>query len=151
MTGPEGRADRTMLSDRTMLANASFAIFLAGLLAARFSWWLKYSPPESAADIRLFSRRLSRTVYLVLYLIIGAKQIVNIIGGFEDGAAIGQDPGMLVPAGQVFLVHGLIALVLIRVLAYLTWRRYRTPSLLRRGPLRARQPTGDAGAINSPR
>jgi cytochrome b561 len=149
-----------------MLADASFALFLAGLLAARFRWWLKYSPPAGAADIRLFSRRLSRTVYLVLYLIIGAKQVVNIIGGFNYDRAFGQDPGMLVPANQVFLVYGLFALVLIRVLAYLTWRRYRsslepyprprspaspaTPSLLRRDPVRARQPTGDAGAINSP-
>jgi cytochrome b561 len=107
-----------------MVADALFALLLAGLLVARFRWWLKYSPPVGTADIRLFSRQLTRTVYLVLYLIIGAKQVVSICGGYQaEGGA--QNLGMLEPTSQVFLVYGLIALVLIRVLAYLTWRRYR--------------------------
>ena len=108
-----------------MAADALFALFLAGLLAARFRWWLKYSPPESAADIRLFSRGLSQTVYLVLYLVIGAQLIVNIVGALRGGAGPAQDLGMLKPTSQGFVICGLIALVLIRVLAYLTWRRYR--------------------------
>jgi cytochrome b561 len=108
-----------------MVADALFALLLAGLLTARFRWWLKYSPPTSAADIRLFSRGLSRTVYLVLYLTIGAQLIVNIVGALRTGAGPAQDLGMLKPTSQAFVVYGLIALVLIRVLAYLTWRRYR--------------------------
>jgi hypothetical protein len=108
-----------------MVADALLAVFLGGLLAARFRWWLTYSPPASAADIRLFSRGLSRLVYLALYLIIGARQIVNIVGRlyYEGGPA--PDLGILTSTSQVFLLHGLMALVLIRVLAYLTWRRYR--------------------------
>ena len=108
-----------------MVADALFALLLAGLLTARFRWWLKYSPPESAADIRLFSRGLSHTVYLLLYLIIGAQLIVNIVGALRGGAGAVQDLGMLKPTSQAFVMCGLIALVLIRVLAYLTWRRYR--------------------------
>jgi hypothetical protein len=108
-----------------MVADALFALLLAGLLTARFRWWLKYSPPASAADIRLFSRGLSRTVYLVLYLTIGAQLIVNIVGALRGGAGAAQDLAMLKPTSQAFVVYGLIALVLIRVLAYLTWRRYR--------------------------
>jgi cytochrome b561 len=107
-----------------MAADALFALLLAGLLTARFRWWLKYSPPESAADIRLFSRGLSHAVYLVLYLIIGAQLIVNIVGALRGGAGP-EDLGMLTPTSQAFVVYGLLALVLIRVLAYLTWRRYR--------------------------
>jgi cytochrome b561 len=107
-----------------MAADALFALLLAGLLAARFRWWLKYSPPASAADIRLFSRRLSRSVYLLLYLIIGAQLIVNIVGAPRGGAGP-ADLGMLKPTSQALVVSGLLALVLIRVLAYLTWRRYR--------------------------
>jgi hypothetical protein len=99
-----------------MATYALFALLVAGLLTARFHWWLKYSPPLSAADIRLFSRGLSRTVYLVLYLIIGAQQIVN------------------KPTSQAFVVYGLMALVLIRLLAYLTWRRHRL-SLEPRSPI----------------
>jgi cytochrome b561 len=128
-----------------MLADALFALLLAGLLAARFHWWLRCSPPASAADIRLFSRGLSRTVYLALYLIIGAKQIVNIIDWLSNGGGPAQDLGMLKPTGQVFLVYGVAALVLIRVLAYLTWRRYRL-SLRPCSPVRS-----PFLAINSPR
>jgi hypothetical protein len=108
-----------------MVADALFALFLAGLLTARFRWWLKYSPPISPADIRLFSRGLSRTVYLVIYLIIGAQQIVNMIDGMQSEAGPAHDLGILKPTSQAFVVYGLIALVLIRVLAYLTWRRHR--------------------------
>jgi hypothetical protein len=118
-----------------MVVDALFALLLAGLLAARFHWWLKYSPPMSTADIRVFSRRLSRMVYLVIYLIIGAQLIVNIVGRLRSdaGAGLGRDSGMLTPTSEAFVMSGLIALVLIRVLAYLTWRRHQL-SLERRGP-----------------
>jgi hypothetical protein len=130
-----------------MVADVLFALLIACLLAAQFRWWLKCSAPVSAAAIRVISRRSSRVVYLVLYLIIGAQQIANIIGGLQNNGGPGQDLGVLKPTSQGFLVCGLIALVLIRVVAYLTWRRYRfsvepyratrssasptTPSLLR--------------------
>jgi cytochrome b561 len=118
-----------------MVADALSACLLAGLLAARFRWWLRYSPPASAADIRHFSRGLSRMVYLSLYLIIGVKQVAVIIAGWKYGNVPAQGLGMLDPASQGFLLYGLGALVLIRVLAYLTWRRYRD-ALGRRGPAR---------------
>jgi hypothetical protein len=108
-----------------MVADALFALFLAGLLTARFRWWLKYSPPICAADIKRFSRGLSRTVYMMLYLIVGAQQIVNMIDGMQGKAGPAQDLGILKPTSQAFVVYGLIVLVLIRVLAYLTWRRHR--------------------------
>jgi hypothetical protein len=119
-----------------MVADELFALLLAGLIAVRFRRWLKYSPPVSAADIRLFSRRLSRTVYLLLYLIIGAEQIVNIVGRLKDEGMAPPDLAMLKPTNQVFLLYGLIALVLIRVLAYLTWRRISiSPRARQRGSL----------------
>jgi hypothetical protein len=119
-----------------MVADALFALLVAGLLTARFRWWLKRSPPVSAADIRRFSRGLSRTVYLVLYLTIGTQQIINFGGALHDQAGAAQDLGILKPASQAIVVYGLIALVLIRVLAYLTWRRYRL-SLEPGGPVRS--------------
>jgi cytochrome b561 len=122
-----------------MVADALFGLVLAGLLAARFRIWLKYSPPASTADIRRFSRQLSRTVYLALYLIIGAKELLD-LAGLEPGAASDGDFGMLKPTSQVFLAYGLMALVLVRVGAYLTWRRYRS-SLQGHGPATA---AGDA-------
>ena len=109
-----------------MVADTLFALLLAGLLAAIFRRWMRCSPPRSAADIRRFSRRLSRTVYLALYLTIGAVQLRNIIGGlgYADGSA--HNIEALRAGSAIFLVHGLVALVWIRVLAYLAWRRYRS-------------------------
>ena len=106
-----------------MVSDASIALIIACLLVAKFHCWLRRSAPVSAADIRLFSRRLTRTVYLVIYLIIGVQQIANIVGGLQNNGVAGQTLGMLKSTSQVFLLHGLLALVLIRVLAYLTWRR----------------------------
>jgi hypothetical protein len=124
-----------------MISDASIALIIVGLLAAKFHWWLKCSAPVSAADIRLFSRRLSRMVYLVLYLIIGVQQIANIVGRLQNNGVAGQGLGMLKPTSQVFLLHGLLALVLIRVLAYLTWRRYRFFVGPRRATLSSAGPT----------
>ena len=128
-----------------MVADVLFAVLLAGLLGARFHCWLKYTPPADVADIRLFSRQLTRTVYLALYLIIGAKQLVNIIGGVDTAGDRAADGGILVSTSQVFLVYGLIALVLIRVLAYLTWRRFAPRPVAPRRAVFARR----AGTISN--
>jgi hypothetical protein len=111
--------------DSKTAVQAVFGVLLSSLIIVRFHYWAKYSPPLSAAGIRLFSRGLSRMVYLVLYLIIGAQLIVNIVGRLQGEAGPAQELGVLKPTSQAFVVYGLIALVLIRVLAYLTWRRYR--------------------------
>jgi cytochrome b561 len=109
-----------------------FGPLLLGLVISRFCWWLKYSPSSHTAEVREFSRQLSRMVYLVLYLVIGVKQIAGIVNfvwlggtpGFEllrDGDRGAAGFAMLVPATdcQVILAYGLIALVLIRLSAYL--------------------------------
>jgi hypothetical protein len=65
------------------------------------------------AEVRKYSRQLSRMVYLILYLVIGVKQIFT--------------PGFGMPAPttdcQVILAYGLIALALIRLSAYLACLR----------------------------
>jgi cytochrome b561 len=112
-----------------------FGLLLVGLVVARFYWWLKHSPPAQKADIRRFSRQLSRLVYLVLYLVIGAKQIIGIVnfmwhGGILDFGLLldndsAQDLGIYKSTAdfRAILVCGLIALVLIRGLAFWTWLR----------------------------
>jgi hypothetical protein len=83
------------------------------------------SPPAHALDIRQFSRRLSRMVYLVLYLVTGAMEIINILGAPQGGTHPARGLAILKPTpdGQAFLICGLIALVAIRVLAFWSWRR----------------------------
>jgi cytochrome b561 len=115
--------------------HALFALLLAGLVIARFLWWLKHSPPAQKADIRRFSRQLSRLIYLVLYLVIGTQQIIVIVNFMWHGGTL--DFGLLLDNDSVqdlgiykstadfraILVCGLIALALIRGLAFWTWLR----------------------------
>jgi cytochrome b561 len=82
-----------------------FGALLLGLVGIRFHWHVKHSPPAHAADIRGLSRRVSRMVYLLLYLLVGATQLFG--------------PRRLEPSPelQAVLVYGLLSLIAIRVLA----------------------------------
>ena len=116
--------------------HALFGLLLVGLVIARFLWWLKHSPPVQKADIRRFSRQLSRLIYLVLYLVIGTKQIIGIVNFMWHGGIL--DFGLLLDNDgaqglgiykstadfRAILVCGLIALALIRGLAFWTWLRF---------------------------
>jgi cytochrome b561 len=124
----------TALTSRSRV-HALFGLLLVGLVIARFYWWLKHSPPAQKADIRRFSRQLSRLVYLVLYLVIGAKQVIGIVnfmlhgGNLDFGLLLdndsAQDLGIYKSTAdfRAILVCGLIALALIRGLAFWTWLR----------------------------
>jgi hypothetical protein len=105
--------------------HALFGSLLCGLVVVRFRWWLKSSPPAHPLDVRQFTRRLSRMVYLVLYLVTGAMEVINIVGARQDGIPAARDLALLNPTsdGEAFLLCGLIALAAIRVLAFCSWRR----------------------------
>jgi hypothetical protein len=102
-----------------------FGALLCGLVVVRFRRWLKGSPPAHPPDIRRFTRQLSRMVYLVLYLVTGATEIINVIGSRQDGILPARDLALLKPTSDsdAFLICGLIALASIRVLAFWSWRR----------------------------
>jgi cytochrome b561 len=84
---------------------ALFGALLLGLVTARFHWHVQHFPPAHAADIRDLSRRLSRTVYLVLYFLVGAKELFG-------PRRLETSPDL-----QAVLVYGLISLIAIRILA----------------------------------
>ena len=124
----------TALMSRSCV-HALFGLLLVGLVIARFYWWLKHTPPAQNADIRRFSRQLSRLVYLVLFLVIGARQITGIVnfmwhGGILDFDLLlnsdnARDLGIYKSTAdfRAILVCGLIALAVIRGLAFWTWLR----------------------------
>ena len=115
--------------------HALFGLLLVGLVLARFLWWLKHSPPAQKADIRRFSRQLSHLIYLILYLAIGATQIIGIVNFMWHGGTLdfglllnndnAQDLGIYKSTAdfRAILVCGLIALAVIRGLAFWTWLR----------------------------
>jgi len=104
-----------------------FGLLLCGLVVVRFNGWTHHHPVNLAPEIRQFSRELSRMVYLILYLVIGLQQAIRVIGYLQDDHHIARGVDLLRPPldGQAFLVSGLVALVLIRVLAFWSWRRLR--------------------------
>jgi cytochrome b561 len=95
---------------------ALFGLLLLGSAVARIFWEVGRSAPFRVADVRNLTRRLSRMVYLLLFLAVGLEQLIG----------RGNSTGDL----QVMLVYGLITLIAIRVLAIGIWRnRNRTRKL----------------------
>jgi cytochrome b561 len=124
-----------MASTSRSCMHALFGLLLVGLVIARFLWWLRHSPPAQKADIRRFSRQLSCLIYLILYLVIGAKQIIGIVNFMWRGVTLdfglllnndsAQNLGIYKSTAdfRAILVCGLIALAVIRGLAFWTWLR----------------------------
>jgi hypothetical protein len=94
-----------------------FGLLLWGFVIARFYWRVKHSSPMPLNDIREFSRALSRIVYLMLYLVVGINQLLCIRQVISYGGAFETAQGL-----QPYLVDGLVALIMIRVLAALCYQ-----------------------------
>jgi hypothetical protein len=86
-----------------------FGVLLASWVVSCFYWRVRLSASLPVSDIRKLSRHLSRWIYLLLYALFGIKQIM---------ALVSNQP-LLVSATQlqVYLGSGLLALILVRVLA----------------------------------
>jgi cytochrome b561 len=116
--------------------HALFGLLLCGLVFARWRWCIAHSPRMPPADSRGLSRHLSRIVYLLLYLVIGAREIIGILNSLWHGGAVdfnlfderfrnGPDYAGFNPKDdfQLFLASGLFALIFVRVLAFRLWSR----------------------------
>jgi cytochrome b561 len=117
--------------------HALFGLLLCGLVFSRCHWRLKRSPCMLPSDIRPLSRHLSRIVYLLLYLVIGVREIMSILGSLWHGGAVdfnlfddrlrqGPDYATFNPKDdfQLFFASGLFALIFVRVLAFRLWLRF---------------------------
>lgn len=100
--------------------HALFGALLFALMVARLRWCLASRPAIGAAELRELTRDLSRIVYLVLYLVIGARVVVSIVNHFLLAeAACGLQKCMIVrPTGDLrtIFTYGLAVLIAIRVL-----------------------------------
>jgi cytochrome b561 len=115
--------------------HALFGLLLCGLVLARCRWCIAYSRPMPA-DIRGLSRHLSRIVYLLLYLVVGVREVIGIFNSHWHGGTVdfnlfderlrnGPDYAgfNLKDDFQLFLASGLFALIFVRILAFrLRWR-----------------------------
>jgi cytochrome b561 len=130
----EGSWPRKML-EAWINVHALFGLLLCALVLARCQWRIKRSPSMLPADFREFSRHLSHIVYLMLYAVVGVRLSIAILSSIGHGGAanfglvddpfrIGPDRATLRPNAdlQLFLVSGLLALVIVRVMAFKLWR-----------------------------
>jgi hypothetical protein len=115
--------------------HALFGLLLCALVLARCRWSVKHSLPMLPTDIRQLSRHLSRTVYLLLYVVIGVRELIAILNGVWHGGAVDfnlfderfRGPGY---AGfnprddfQLFFASGFVTLIFLRVLTFTLWLR----------------------------
>ncbi len=99
----------TVLSG-VMGRHALFGAFLAVFVVAAFYLRVRHAPPMQIFELRNFSRRLSRIVYLLLYLVFGAVLLAH-------------RPVWPIRDLRATLGYGIAALVMVRVLA--AWLRPR--------------------------
>jgi cytochrome b561 len=111
-----------------------FGSLLWALVIARFYWCVKHVPPMQPEDYRRLSRHLSRLVYLLLYIVVGLRQLIAIVHSIWHDLEFGllratPDPGIVEPVEylQAYLVYGLFSLITIRVLAALHNNRGAAP------------------------
>ena len=134
--GLRGPSAPRQLLESWINVHALFGLLLCGLVLARCRWCVKHSPPAARVDIRRLSRHLSRIVYLLLYVVMGLRQIIGILNSVWHGSAVdfnlfddrfrnGPDYAgfNLKDDFQLFLVSGLITLAFVRVLAFRLWLR----------------------------
>ena len=115
--------------------HALFGLLLCGLVLARCWWSVKRSSPMLPTDIRQLSRHLSRTVYLLLYVVIGVRELIVFLNSVWHGGVVdfnlfdqrfrGPDYAGINPKDdfQLFLASGFVTLILLRVLTFTLWRR----------------------------
>jgi cytochrome b561 len=98
--------------------HALFGTLLFALVAARLRWCLESGPPYGAAELREVRRHLYRVVYLVLYLVFGARILVNFSSYLLLAEAECRNCRLVRPLGDLraIFAYSLAVLIAIRVL-----------------------------------
>lgn len=116
--------------------HALFGLLLFGLVIARYQWRVKQSPRMQPTDTCELSRQLSRMVYLLLYVVIGVREMIGIVNSlwhagsvdfnlFDERFRNGPDRAGWNPKDdfQLFIASGLVALIFVRALTCGLWLR----------------------------
>jgi hypothetical protein len=111
-----------------------FELLLCTLVVTRYRWCVERSPQMTSVLIKALSRQLSRVVYLVLYGVIGVREIVALENSISHGTALdlrlwgehfrnGLERAVFNSRddAQVFLACGILALLCVRALAWRLW------------------------------
>jgi hypothetical protein len=96
-----------------------FGLLLCAAVFTHFYKTMTLGPPTAPHDIAAFSRGLSRRIYLLMYVLLGLRIAMG----------LGRTPPMPAEGFRDYLVCGVVAIVLIRVLAA-RWQRTACFTLL---------------------
>jgi hypothetical protein len=114
--------------------HASFGALLWGSVMAEFYFGARRAPGSRAIDIHAFSRRLSRWVYLLLYVLMFFNLAIDILRGEPHRPLLRAAEDF-----QSYLACGCVALVAIHLLALpFNAAAPDAPAARRRNPLRPR-------------
>lgn len=100
--------------------HAIFGALLWLVVVARFGHASLVGQPLGAARVHELCRRLSRWVYLLLYIVFGASQIVHITAILWNGGAPGAVHAAILPSPENlrdFLAYGVFALLTVHALS----------------------------------
>lgn len=100
--------------------HAIFGALLWLMVVAQFSHASLAGPPLCAAGVHELCRRLSRRVYLLLYVLFGVSQLVRIAAILWNSGAQGASHPAFLPSPENlrdYFAYGVFALLTIRVLA----------------------------------
>ena len=105
--------------------HAAFGIMLWAMVVAGFLQ-AGFTAPLAGDEARNLSRQLSRRVYLLLYAVFGAQQLLRLAANYGDIAGKHAALALLaLPPENLrdFLAYGVVALLTIRALAAISVRR----------------------------
>jgi cytochrome b561 len=105
--------------------HAVFGTMLWAMVVTRFLQ-ASLTAPLAGEEARNLSRQLSRLVYLLLYVVFGAQQLLRLAVNYGDIAAKHAALALFVPPPdnlRDYLAYGLVALLTIRALAAISVRR----------------------------
>jgi cytochrome b561 len=139
VVGLLGASSPRQLLESWINIHVLFGVLLCAVGSVRYRWYVGHSPVDDVGGV---SRHLSRIIYLLLYLVVGVREMVSLFSRVTHGGAVdfdlfadplrnGPDHMGWNPKDdfQLFIASGLLALVFVRVLAFSLGRR--TASALR--------------------
>ena len=125
----QGSRPRQMI-ESCINIHALFGLLLFGLVIAQYQWCVKHSP-RLLDDIRELSRHLSRVVYLILYVVVGARLGISVVNGIWHGGTVDlnvfDERFLNAHDSKVFALHndchmfvasGVIALAMVRAFMF---------------------------------
>ena len=131
-----GASSQRQMLESWINIHVLFGLLLCALVAVRYRWCVGHSPAD---DVRGLSRHLSRIIYLSLYLVVGAREMVGLLSRLGHGGAVdftvfadhfrnGPDQVGWNPHDdfQLFIAAGLFALLFVRVLMFSRWLRTKS-------------------------